>query len=167
MGHADRAARDEETKDTLVNFWTDEMIDRLRELVAEYQSKDFVAITRTLNAQFGTAFSVPACIGKIYRIRNGRGTKKPAPAPPPRPKTAKIRHSPNADLTPTLREVRKPHVRGKVPVIDLHSRSCRWIDGYDHLHCGDTVVDGTVYCLQHCGMAYRPPGSRDRVSVPK
>jgi hypothetical protein len=152
-------------------FWTPPIIDRLKALIAVKPALLFSDIARTISTEFGIKLSAPACIGKAYRLRGGRPTKKAA-APKP-PITGRARARPRAlplmEIAVMPKIERKPHVTGNVTIMELQPHSCRWIDGHGepYLYCGDEKLAGFWYCAKHAAIAYRPAGSRDRITVPK
>ena len=63
-------------------------------------------------------------------------------------------------------------VKGKVTLLDLNERVCRWPFGHpgeeDFHFCGKPVNPGTPYCTEHCGVAYQSQLPRkDRPQAPR
>lgn len=52
----------------------------------------------------------------------------------------------------------------KPSFLDLQSHMCKFPIGdpqeSDFFFCGTTRLEGTPYCIEHCGIAYRPAEER-------
>lgn len=120
--------------------WTEERLEKLRELWAEGLS-----IT-----QIGDALGVSrnAIAGKAHRMGL---PKRPSPI-------AKSKPKPAAKTTPPPMPDRVLPLRLELRQLEWSRSKCCWPTG-DPKHngfkfCGDTIVPGKPYCLDHCKEAY-------------
>src|SRR3982750_1505999 len=96
-------------------------------------------------------------IGPGGFIRQGPGEQQ-APIPPAPPRR----------LIPAKPS---PEVADKTSLLDLNDRICKWPMGHpgepDFHFCGQQANPGFPYCVEHCGVAYRPqPRRRARPPPP-
>lgn len=95
----------------------------------------------------------------------------PRPAPEPQPRPA-FTPPPAADLPPPRPVVAAKNARGgKVTLLDLNDRICKWPIGHpdeaDFHFCGRPVSPGFPYCGDHCLQAYQAQmPRRDRPAGP-
>jgi GcrA cell cycle regulator len=144
--------------------WTDERIERLKEMWTEGLSASQIAralgeVTRN------------AVIGKVHRLGLAgravapRPAERPRPAAPqqprlqtPAPRVAPMRAEPIAE------EPLEPMPINAVTVADLSASVCRWPIGdpatADFRFCGRTAKYGAPYCEAHVRLAYQPAQSR-------
>jgi GcrA cell cycle regulator len=87
---------------------------------------------------------IPTYTGPARNIASGPQPPSMPPAPPRR-LVGKVTHT-------------QP-VKGKVTLLDLNERICRWPSGHpgeeDFHFCGKPVNPGTPYCPDHCFAAYQ------------
>ena len=174
--------------------WTDDRVDKLKELWAEGMSASQIAkvmggVTRN------------AVIGKVHRL--GLSNRGPAPedgrpadaAPPAAAKPAPAEDTlpaPAARRTPpAIRDATQPRAPGaptpeeeaaratlaeiekfakRVNLLELTERTCKWPIGdpteEDFAFCGLSCVPGKPYCQHHVAVAFQPMSSRrDRARV--
>jgi GcrA cell cycle regulator len=121
------------------NAWTDERLERLKQLWSEGLSI----------SQIGEALGVSrnAIAGKAHRM----GLPK-RPSPISTPKVAKAKP---AAPEPPARDL---PLRMELRQLVWSRNKCCWPTGDPRkagfLFCGSTVVPGKPYCLEHCELAY-------------
>ena len=136
-----------------VSPWTAAVVETFQALLLERPIVHYAIIAERINAAHGTAFTKNACIGfgrrmgvpkrqppRSYAGRRGRVLK-------PRVRAPKVQLKPR---TP------KPKRIGKMELLDLGPRDCRWPNGNGpFLFCGAAVmVESCSYCLPHAHIAY-------------
>ena len=160
--------------------WTDEMDERLRELVAKGLSAKQIALELRIGK------SRNAIIGRMHRIRiAGRtswgGAEHPKRVRVSKPRAPKKPKQPNYSIFSARRaqampqslpaEPLPPAIEPVIPVdqritIDtLENHHCRWPygDAGSFHFCGKQKVVGLAYCQQHSARAFyapRPRGAR-------
>ncbi len=139
--------------------WTDERIDRLKQMWAEGLSASQIAralgeVTRN------------AVIGKVHRLGlAGRATaprpERPRPTPQPRmhvPRVAVMR------AEAVVEEPLEPMPLDPVRVEHLNAALCHWPMGDpsspEFRFCGRKSKQGSPYCEAHVRLAYQPAQSR-------
>jgi GcrA cell cycle regulator len=121
-----------------VNVWTDERLEKLKELWAQGLSI----------SQIGAALGVSrnAIAGKAHRV----GLPK-RPSPISRPKVEK----PKVDMAAVTENL---PLRLELRQLEWSRSKCCWPTGdpkkNGFVFCGDPVVPGKPYCLSHCQEAY-------------
>lgn len=141
--------------------WTDERIDRLKQMWTEGLSASQIAralgeVTRN------------AVIGKVHRLGlAGRATAPRVERPRPTPSSVPRIHVPRVAVMraePVVEEPLEPMPENAVTVADLSATVCRWPIGdpaqADFRFCGRTAKNGAPYCEAHVRMAYQPAQSR-------
>ena len=137
--------------------WTDERVEKLKQLWADGLSASQIA--RTLGD-----VTRNAVIGKVHRLGlSGRATTSRIE----RPRQTVVRRPPRPRLVvpevTTVDEARLP--TGEfATVMTVRDTMCKWPIGdpsSDEFHfCGNKVADGLPYCSTHARMAYQPAQSR-------
>lgn len=139
--------------------WTDERIEKLKQLWADGLSASQIA--RTLGE-----VTRNAVIGKVHRLGlAGRATthraERPRAAVPARiapPRVAPIKAEPVAE------EPLEPMPENAVSVLDLSNAVCKWPIGDPadsaFRFCGRKSKPGSPYCEAHARMAYQPAQTR-------
>lgn len=159
--------------------WTDELVQKLRELAP---TKTASVIRQIFLTEFAVDFTRNAISGKLVRL----GIYQKQDASPPkelkprsdlgmgRVEMPKRKPRPSHSIAP-LPFV--PRVVETIPLhltlIDLTDDTCKWeCSGADHpsdfTFCGHDVKAGYPYCLKHCAIAYqKPTGPVRRAFIPK
>ena len=120
--------------------WTEERINRLRQLWNEGKSASQIADI------LGGA-TRNAVIGKAHRLGLA---KRPSP----------IKRDPNKPPKPRVKKVKPaPKPVDGVTILELTEQMCRWPIGHpgdeDFRFCGARVMSGFTYCAEHCSLAYQ------------
>lgn len=162
--------------------WTEERIERLKELWGEGLSASQIA------AELGGDVSRNAVLGKAHRLGLAQGegkgastrrprkpTRPPEPAPvietspENNPEPARmILTQPTAEAAepPLQRDVVVPRSEG-VTIMELRGAMCRWPLGDpttpEFRYCGAQAVEGLPYCPHHAQIAYQPAAERKRL----
>ena len=168
--------------------WTDERVERLRQLWTEGRSASQIA------TEIGNGVTRNAVIGKVHRLgMSGRAkdqapaTAKPRPVKPIVERSAPMSHS--APMTrgatalayapihePILapRAVRQDVVvpmTTRVSIMELREAMCRWPLGdpstQEFRYCGCRSPIGAPYCADHSRLAYQPTQDRRRAPRPQ
>ena len=134
--------------------WMSPMIARLRELHGN--GMPFRQIADTLNAEFNTALTRNAVIGKGRRLQlKLRATpwstkRKEKPARPKRERRVTLR-----TVAPPLVPP-EPVTPGTLTMEQLTEHTCRWPEGLNppYTYCGEPTLHGTSFCRAHCIRAY-------------
>jgi GcrA cell cycle regulator len=153
--------------------WTDDMVRRLKELVAGKNSGG--GCTAALNSEFGLKLTRNSIMGKANRLKlrlesqarntliNRRETKKIAP---PRPKrvsssAAFVRGSitpPRLELLETTQSDWETPQEQRKSFMQLEAHNCRWgvgdVGNPDFFFCGGGVKEGSPYCDHHHARAH-------------
>jgi hypothetical protein len=152
-----------------VKAWTDEMFNRLKELMATGISATQVALQ--INREFGTSFSRNSVIGKAHRAKLDfvgahactirRKLAKPPAAPkikrPPPVPFNPVKFKPEP-LPPPTQLTLDPALH--CDLMTLGDDQCHWMVG-DRLYCGAVVSSSRKsYCSIHSAVAQRPPTVR-------
>jgi GcrA cell cycle regulator len=166
--------------------WTDERVEQLKKLWADGLSATQIA------AQRG-GVTRNAVIGKVHRLGLSGRTKtvtsqprntarpKTRPAAPGRPAVQPLvfgntalktdlrpEPAPRADPAPTL-AFPAPSPEGRVSILQLNERTCRWPEGdpasSEFRFCGSGTSTGLPYCPYHCAIAYQPSNERRQKRV--
>lgn len=139
--------------------WTDDRIEILRKLWDDGLSASQIA------KELGENVTRNAVIGKAHRL----GLKS---RPSPVKKDAKKK----APAKPAVKKAppkEKKIVGGKVSLLELTDRMCKWPIGHpgeDDFHfCGKGSEAGMPYCAAHCAEAYQaqPPRRDARAQAPR
>ncbi|WP_321389418.1 GcrA family cell cycle regulator [Emcibacter sp.] len=124
--------------------WTDERVEKLRELWDKGLSASQIA------KELGEGVTRNAVIGKAHRMGLA---SRPSPVkadPAKKPKKA-------AEKQPAA--VKKKAAGGKVSLLELTERMCKWPIGHpgepDFHFCGKPSRPGFPYCTEHCAEAYQ------------
>jgi len=158
--------------------WAAEHCDALREYLAKDMS--FSEIAATINAQFKTAYSRSAVLGRARRMglakpdRPGESQKnwprQPPKAKAPRLHQARERHAPELGRQmPVLERTDAPKLRcveilpRRLALVDLEPGDCRYPYGGDEegeaiTFCGHPRRQGSSYCAPHFHLT-RGPGT--------
>lgn len=164
--------------------WTDERVERLKELWLDGLSASVIA------AELGDV-TRNAVIGKVHRLGLSGRAKSPVAAVP---RAAKPTRAPSHPLRPALfvqgntalavnldaemapMPVHQPVLRPakevviplseRVTIMELREQMCRWPLGdpgrEDFRFCGGRNVPGIPYCGHHAQLAYQPTMERRR-----
>jgi len=170
--------------------WTDERVEKLRELWADGLSASQIA-----NVLGGITRN--AVMGKVHRlgISKRKAAKAEEAKPPkvkPTPAAGKAAPEPAAGaaaierrIPPNIRDASQPRAPGaptpeeeaaratlveiqkfakRIPLMDLTERTCKWPIGDpledDFAFCGLACVPGKPYCEHHVAIAFQPVSSR-------
>lgn len=106
--------------------------------------------------------------GTATKPKAAEETAAPAAAPQaeePAPKVVRV--EPKLTVAAAAKAVLKPAKKsgnGKLSLLDLNDRICRWPIGHpdepDFHFCGEPVNPGFPYCTEHCLEAYQAPQPR-------
>ncbi len=129
--------------------WTDEAVDRLRDLLTVQKLSRSQAAT-VLNAQYSTNLSRNAVIGKANRLNISPLVRVPKPPKPP----VRVRgpYKPKPPKPPA------PPEGPSIGIMELQNHHCRWMPA-PAAYCGDPtadVLEGRSYCAYHHTIVYRP-----------
>lgn len=141
--------------------WTEAEIDRLRELVSQGLTRTQAAneLGRSRNSVCGKidrlGLKGPVREDWVYR---GAKKRKKREATVSWARKSRVEIVKSLSVSPNKREVDLP---GTVTFFDFDPGSqCHFIpgepDGAATLFCGEPVVSGLPYCLDHCRMCYQP-----------
>jgi GcrA cell cycle regulator len=163
--------------------WTEERIERLKELWGEGLSASQIA------AELGEGVSRNAVLGKAHRLGLAQGEARvassprsrkptrqpdlppteeasaqndavPAPMMPARPPAAQAAELPGRE------ELVVPRSEG-VTIMELREAMCRWPLGDpttpEFRYCGARAAEGLPYCAHHTQIAYQPAAERKRL----
>ncbi|WP_417319105.1 GcrA family cell cycle regulator [Emcibacter sp.] len=125
--------------------WTDERVEKLRELWDKGLSASQIA------KELGEGVTRNAVIGKAHRmgLASRPSPVKADPAKKPAKKAAEKAPAP----------ARKKAAGGKVSLLELTERMCKWPIGHpgepDFHFCGKSSRPGFPYCNDHCAEAYQ------------
>lgn len=124
--------------------WTDERVDKLRELWDKGLSASQIA------KELGEGVTRNAVIGKAHRM--GLASRpSPVKADPAKKPAKKVTEKAAAPV--------KKSSGGKVTLLELTERMCKWPIGHpgeaDFHFCGKPSRPGFPYCLEHCAEAYQ------------
>ena len=163
--------------------WTDDQIERLKQLWAEGLSASQIA------AELGGGISRSAVLGKVHRLGLGRNeTKLPTPSRARQPtqspaplSTAELPSQVNPSPAPMMatrpptalpaelprrEEVIAPRSEG-VTIMELREAMCRFPLGDpstpEFRFCGARADTGVPYCAHHAQVAYQPTAERKRL----
>lgn len=130
--------------------WTQDRIDRLRDLWREGQTADQIAL------DLANGISRSAVLGKVHRMGLSAGRASVKAKPRGRPSAAPtFRPGPTVAARP---EAKVAAERGMATLLSVRRCECRWPygdpKGGNFSLCGRRVVRG-VYCGPHAGIAYR------------
>jgi len=127
--------------------WTDETIEKLKQLWAKGQSASKIA------EELGAGITRNAVIGKAHRL----GLKA-------RPSPVRVDGSKSKAAAGAKARRGKAKKKKTIGLLDLTERMCKWPIGHpgeaDFHFCGAEAVPGTPYCQAHCQEAYQTPQSR-------
>lgn len=130
--------------------WTDENIERLRELWADGKSCSQIA------AAIGHGITRNAVIGKAHQLGlapRAKSNQQPESKTPKAPKPRR-RHpiivSPSVILAPAT-----PFECLRVTFADLGAGACKWLLD-NNCYCGNPALWRASYCAYHAGIAYQP-----------
>lgn len=119
--------------------WTEEKIEHLKQLWDKGLPASQIA------SELGEGVTRNAVIGKAHRLGL---QSRPSPVKGETPK-ASAAEAPK----------RKKKVKGKVSLLDLTERMCKWPIGHpgepDFHFCGVPSAAGLPYCEKHCAEAYQ------------
>lgn len=148
--------------------WSDERVERLRELWAEGLSAS------QIGRQLGVTRN--AVIGKSSRLglsgrpkrSNARTTRKsPRRQSNPRGNNQRIRSPKFKPAAEPPREIPKAPESKPCNIMDLDSSRCRWITGdptepFEKVYCGGETAAGKSYCAYHgdASRSQRPYGNK-------
>lgn len=113
---------------------------------------------------------------KKKRIRSGQGNHSGTVYKIVAQSTMKVVSSPRGGGALRLMDATTPQVKLRcVEVVQLKlttteidlGTQCQWIEGDDHLHCGQPVKDGSAYCVPHHFICRRAPDDRPTGRVSK
>ena len=160
--------------------WTEERIERLKELWTEGLSASEIA------AELGEGVSRNAVLGKAHRLGlaqgEGNGASTPRPRNPTRPPASAVEPPPKNDPHPApMMSNRPPAEAAELPrreaavapqsegvtIMELREGVCRWPLGDPTTpafrYCGARAVEGLPYCPHHAQIAYQPAAERKRL----
>jgi GcrA cell cycle regulator len=151
-----------------LTFWTDERIERLKQLWAQGLSCSQIA------SELG-GVSRNGVIGKVHRLGLAARHRTPAKPKLPRHRVVKARPwrvVPAAALVAVVTqplEAAMPPPTVRYSLLDLKPGQCKWPHGdpqnrENFWFCGGKAIDGHPYCLQHCRLAYRLPEGRRKAA---
>lgn len=147
-----------------MSAWTEDVIERLRELHALQMSATRIA--DSLNGEFGTNITRNAVCGKLLHLGLTSGVPRPAPKPrKPRKRKAKLRLvAPLSPAAPVRASDADIPLAQRQTLLTLENHHCRWPVGEvgepGFFFCGHPsahVLDGRPYCAWH---ARRASGGR-------
>jgi GcrA cell cycle regulator len=162
--------------------WTEERIERLKELWGEGLSASQIA------AELGGDVSRNSVLGKAHRLGLAQGERKGASTPRPRKPTRPLEPAPvvetspennpdsaqmiltqptaEAAETPLQRDVVVPRAEG-VTIMELREAMCRFPLGDpttpEFRYCGAQAITDRPYCAHHAQIAYQPATERKRL----
>ncbi len=152
--------------------WTDEQVDRLRDLCGSPECGTTAWIARQINTEFGTTYSKNAIIGKMGRSEiiaphpkgNTRPTERAARIRKPKFNFAKPAQVVVQD-SPAIMPTEFPN---KCSLLELTNETCRWPMGdpmeITFFFCGQPEADlsnRVPYCRAHAWAAYRHMPSKN------
>lgn len=129
--------------------WTDDRVEKLRELWDKGLSASQIA------KELAEGVTRNAVIGKAHRM--GLASRPSPVKADPKKKAKKAAEKP---------VVSKKKPGGKITLLDLTERMCKWPIGHpdevDFHFCGKDSAPTFPYCPQHCGEAYQVQQPRRR-----
>jgi GcrA cell cycle regulator len=144
-----------------MSAWTEDAIERLRELHARRMSASKIA--DALNGELGTQLTRNAVCGKLFRLGLTSGVPRPAPKSRKRRKRkAKLRLVPALlPASPVLASDADIPLAQRRTLLTLENQHCRWPVGEvgepGFFFCGHPsadVLDGRPYCAWHARRAF-------------
>lgn len=147
--------------------WTEQQVDRLRDLCGSPECGTSAWVARQINKEFGTNYTKNAVIGKMGRSDigaphpkgNTRPTERAAKIRKPKPKFnfAKPLSVPIIDNSPPTMPTEFPN---KCNLFELNNETCRWPCGdpgtTEFFFCGQPEADlsnKVPYCRAHARAA--------------
>jgi GcrA cell cycle regulator len=130
---------------------------RLVELHASPERWSCREIASMLSKEFGVELTKNSIIGKAHRMRLPQRELGPIRAEEKQPRRRIRVDAPIPPPPP------RPAYTGLITIYQLRDYvDCKWPIGENlpFLYCGKQQIEGRVYCLDHCSMAYHAPGKR-------